>query len=485
MIDNNGRYGSAHLSVNNVLTFHIGSDSYEEFMAEKFDICLKKPDLAGGHIVKVEGYNVLTRGSNDRQVETITKNIKENRLLPQLIEKQVKMMFGEGIYVYKTEFTDDGKLYRRWQRQDDIDGWLNSWNDHGITDDYQDFAISIVRRYYNFEDTFVKWRFAPVSVLGKRIVVGQEMVENSKARLATEKNLGFTKSSYDYDDFTHVVVGDWRRSGGFKVYPRFDFRHVNQYNVAISHHVNDDVDSLYGRNKSYEGSAEWIEAANENPRFIRSFLRNSLAAKMHCIIPNEWVESIRIKIKSLCQENKVREKDGKELFTINDIKIGTCFSESLVIEYTNRELRKLTEYLSGADNQGKLFSTFSYRTTSGESVEWKLLPLDLKYKEYIESLIAFDRRADEVLVESVGLDPSISNVSKEGVISKSGSDSYYNYIIYQNQLPAAEKICCDPLNMAIRVNFPELYREGFRVGFYRNVPQKQQDLSPDDRLKNQ
>ena len=109
----------------------------------------------------------------------------------------------------------------------------------------------------------------------------------------------------------------------------------------------------------------------------------------------------------------------------------------------------------------------------------------MKYKEYMEAMISFDRRADEVMVSAKGVDPSISNVAKEGVVSKSGSDAYYNYIIYQNQLSTAEKVICDPFNMAMRVNFPDLYREGYRFGFYRHVPAKQEEVSPNDRLNNQ
>ncbi len=129
-----------------------------------------------------------------------------------------------------------------------------------------------------------------------------------------------------------------------------------------------------------------------------------------------------------------------------------------------------------------MFASFSFLGSKGEEVKWKIEQIDLKYKEYIESLISFDRRADEVLLSAKGIDPSISNVSKEGVISKSGSDAYYNYLLYLLQLPAPEKICCDAINMAVRANFPHLWRQGYMVGFYRPVPARQQEVSPDDRI---
>lgn len=89
------------------------------------------------------------------------------------------------------------------------------------------------------------------------------------------------------------------------------------------------------------------------------------------------------------------------------------------------------------------------------------------------------------MLSSVGLDSSISSVSKDGVISKSGSDAYYNYLIYLLQLAPEDEIVCEPFNQAIRINFPELYEQGYRIGFYREIPSRQEDVSPSNRLNNQ
>lgn len=481
MIDSNGQLGS-YVHEQTVLTYQVGDSPLENLIEDAFTLRTRKENLADGQILQVQDYRILTRGYDDTQIESVSRNIKRNRLLPEVIEKQVKIMYGEGLFLYKPEFSADGKLVRRWTKVQCVDDWLDGWKDAGLTEDHEDFALAMLRRYYYFEDYFVKWRFRLRDFEYNRWVVGLELIENSKARLATTRNLGFMQTNYSYDDFTHVAVGDWRVQGNFSIYPHFNFRDVNTYTVAVSHHANDDVDSFYGRNKSYEGSYDWVEAANENPKFIRSFLRNALAAKVHVIIPNEWRESKKQMITNLCSENRKRQTQGKELLKLGGIEVGTEYMESSLIKYTNAELKKLTEYLSGAENQGKVFSSFSYRTAKGEAIEWKITQLDMKYKEYIEALITFDRRADEVMVGAKGIDPSISNVSKEGIISKSGSDSYYNYIIYQTQLAAPEKICCDAFNMALRVNFPNLYREGFRLGFYRNIPLRQEEISPDNRL---
>ena len=109
----------------------------------------------------------------------------------------------------------------------------------------------------------------------------------------------------------------------------------------------------------------------------------------------------------------------------------------------------------------------------------------MKYKEYISTITDYDKRADEVITSSIGIDSSISNISKDGVISKSGADVYYNYLIYlHTNLPTAERVSTEAINWAIRINFPELYKRGFRVGLYTDVPARQEEVSTNDRLQN-
>lgn len=85
----------------------------------------------------------------------------------------------------------------------------------------------------------------------------------------------------------------------------------------------------------------------------------------------------------------------------------------------------------------------------------------------------------------MGLDAAISAVDKDGVISKSGSDTYYNYLIYIMSLTSEDEVCAEPLNWALRLNFPHLYQQGYRLGFYREVPQRQEDVTPSQRLNQQ
>lgn len=478
-----------YLDDNNVITFQVGTNPGSSLVREMEQDTMPITGYNRNiqyRWLNVDGYNVYSRGTDNRKCERIEVDIKNNRLLPRLISKQVNMLYGKGPRIYK-EKLQDNKIVREWTDVPAIQDWLDSWLTNGMEMSYKDFGLAIIKRYYFFRDYFVKWRMSKGKAIGRMPVAGLELVENKHCRLATLKQ-DVAEDIVLYNDFRFVVMGNWNYGAAkYKVYPLFRISEVGNYQfAAISHHRESSVGNHYGENETHEGVKTHIKTSNELPEFIDSFLNNSLAAKIHVIIPNAWVESKRKQIKALCEENKLRKKDGKELIKYNDIEIGTEYRESLIVLYTQEELRRLSAYLSGKKNQGKAFSTFSFRGGQGNEEErWKIETIDLKYKEYISSLIEYDKRVDEVLLGAVGLDSSISSVSKDGVISKSGADVYYNYLLYLQTLTPDDEKCCEPFNLVLQVNFPDLYKQGYRIGFYREVPARQEEVSPNDRLNKQ
>ncbi len=352
----------------------------------------------------------------------------------------------------------------------------------------EQYIDKVIKDLYYFEDYWTKWRFFSGRRIGSLPVAGLEHVENFRGRLASSKGIDMFSRNYEDKDFDQVIVGNWASAFALdmNIYPRFRQNQAYNYEVAVSYHKHHSPGEIYGMNKFYFGIKDWLIATNRNPRYINSYLENSLSAKVHVIIPNEWVTYIENKITSYCSTNEELLSEGKDLLKPNGIEVGTEYHEGLLDAYIKAEMRKLTDFLSGVKNQGKTFTTFKYQTDKGDSVGWEILPLDMKYREYITALNDYDKRADEVITSSIGIDSSISNISKDGVISKSGSDAYYNYILYlYANLPTAERVSCSAINEAINVNFPALYKQGFRVGLYTEVPSQQQDISPNDRLQNQ
>lgn len=476
-------YGNAgtYIADGNVFSFQIG-EGQQVFTHPAVFTPIGSASTAGEHSwLSFNGYNICTRGKNNALCEEMALEIKQNRLLPRLYNKEIKMLYGHGPCAYIQTIVG-GKLKREYLSLPQWDDWMNTWDERGMETTAQAFAKANIKNFYYFGDFFCKWRFTRGKRLGLMPLAGMESVENKHCRLATTRQ-DVAYEQISYGDFRHVAVGKWAYGlGTFKVYPKFHFSEVGNYNfAAISHHRDKSVDSFYGANETHEGARPYILGSNKTATYINSFLKNSLAAKIHIIIPNAWVVSKRNQLMKLADENKIRKSKGQGLVSYNGIEIGTEYRESLLVEYMRLELRKIGDYLSGEDNQGKAYSSISF-TDSNHEQQWKIETIDLKYKEYIESLITYDKRTEEALLSSVGLDASISAVGKDGVISKSGADVYYNYLIYIMSLTPEDEICAEPFNIALKLNFPDLWKQGYRIGFYREVPQRQEDISPKDRL---
>ena len=486
-------YGNAgcYISDGNTFTFQLG-EGLEPMGSEQL---FQSPTLTspfGGtlwqqqhHYLGIQGYQVLMRGFNNQLCDEVTKEIKENRLLPRLYSKEIKMLYGHGLAVYR-QTIEDGKLVRKFEDLPQVMQWLDSWVNVGLPP-VEEFCKTCIKNFYYFGDFFVKWRFSRGKSLGLGLpVTGLEAMENRYCRLATTRH-DVASELVSYGDFRQVVVGRFAYGlSSYSVYPKFSLDEVDNYKfAAISHHREKSVDEFYGNNETHQGARPYIQGSNKTARYINSFLKNSLAAKIHVIIPNAWIVSKRTQITKLCEENKRRKAKDTELLKYNGIDIGTEYKESTLVRYMRDEIRKFGTYLSGADNQGKAFTSVSFMDAQGHSQEWRVETIDLKYKEYIEALIAYDKRTEQALLSSVGLDAAISAVDKDGIISKSGSDTYYNYLIYIMSLTSEDEVCAEPLNWAMRLNFPDLYKQGYRLGFYREVPQRQEDVSPGDRLNRQ
>ena len=58
-------------------------------------------------------------------------------------------------------------------------------------------------------------------------------------------------------------------------------------------------------------------------------------------------------------------------------------------------------------------------------------------------------------------------------------------MIYLTQQSIAEQVVCADINYALKLNFPDKYESGIRIGFFRPNVQRQEDLSPSQRMSNQ
>jgi hypothetical protein len=179
----------------------------------------------------------------------------------------------------------------------------------------------------------------------------------------------------------------------------------------------------------------------------------------------------------LCQSIKAQLSDIICVKLVDEKGDAIPFYETMVEQVIRNEIRDITALMTGeGKNRGKLWASLKY----GEE-GWEFKEFPGKFKEYFESVISLDKRADRVILAGKGISSSITNVEQDGVISKSGSDVYYNYLIYVHTLTHPERFVTREINRAIQLNFPAAWREGVRLGFWIDIPARLQETAPADR----
>ena len=443
----------------------------------------------------IGGYFVWPNGQDNLDPNVSDEMISSNRLLPELIEKQCKILYGRGPMLHIDSVDENGNVCRKYVESPKISAWLDSWRERGLPDSFPIYINKAIRSYYYSEGIYTKWHLTKglkAGLKGTVPVAGLEHVSELRCRFATSKNIT-GRTDIEDRDFNLVMVGNWQSGSQreFKIYPRMDYMSPLGKHCCISYSKNPTHgNEVYASNVFFKGIKEWIRGCNATPEYINSYLENALSARLHIIIPNQWMVVHESALKELCEQNAKRKDEGLELITVTvaqkKLEVGTVYSDDILQQYLKLELQNLTEFLSGrGKNQGKVYATRGFINQNGQTEEWKIEEIPQKYKEFIESLISYDKRADMVLLSSKGIDSSISNVSSDGIISKSGSDAYYNYMIYLTQQQIPEEIVCADINYAIKLNFPDEYARGVRVGFYRPTVQRQEEQAPSMRMSNQ
>jgi hypothetical protein len=445
-----------------------------------------------GEFFTLGNYTVASYGTYNNMPGELRILIRDNHLLPEILNKQVRFMYGHGPYLFREE-NEKKKKNRIPASEEDYDEvwkWLRSWRKSGLSQNFESYLKLCIREYYYTEGIFSRYYFN----LSRRIPGGKIPIRGLQYYPSTRMRLGMNgllpPTSMLEDELLDVVLyGYWEIPFRFDydVYPRFDDTDPTRYPTAVNY-VRDFGfgEEVYSFPSFYYGLKEWIKGSNLNPKYINSYLKNSLSARIHVIIPQKWIEIKEKTLRDICEENKNREQSGLTLIESYDglEDIGTIFNYGMVQKLIDAKLKALTNVLTGeGENQGKTFVSRRFRTEHGIE-EWEFKEIPVKYQEFVKSILDYDARTVQVILEGKGLDPSISNVSKEGIFQSSGSQSYYNYLIYLNSLYYAEDFICQDINTALAINFPYLKKDRVKLGFFRNVPERQEELPPKERMEN-
>lgn len=412
----------------------------------------------GNNFYHIGDWRILPYGVNDNMPQVIKKTVQENATAPGMLEKKFMMEWGNGPYLYKEEL-EGNQPFRVLVDDKEIKAWLDKW-------DYEDYLIRCAVDYDYMKSAFTKiYRNKANRILGKDMIAKLEHVQLNDGRLACHVSSTSLKP-------THIVETDFTLDTldsltGMKVYPMFDFRNPFKYPTSMYYANQYTFGDKWYSTPPIFGSLEWIKRSTATPIIFKAFSKNSINVKYHVESPQEFWDA---------QEEKIKERCSKT---------GEEFHDGLIEQYRQNFMRELLKVLSSEQNAGKVWHTRKILEVSNTNVlehGWKITPIDQKIKDYISAHIQISDRADKALTVNIGLNEGISNTGESRKAS-GGSEQVYAFQNFKNSsTDIPELIICKVLNYALKVNFPD---KNIKIGFSQTVTQRQQDISPKDRIVNQ
>lgn len=395
-------------------------------------------------------------GSNNDLPSVIKDVVQNNYAAPGLLNKKKGMLWGIGPMLY-TESFENNKRVRKWVDDTDVITWLEDT-------DYLTKLLAACEDYNYIQGVFNKFELKRSAYLGTNFIKDIEHISPDKARLASLRNSESRKA-------THVITNDWsfdtpNSHTNYKAYLKFDFRNpFAKPNSILYSNVSSFCSDYYTVPEMY-GVLEWLKRSSAVPLIFKAMSKNSLNLAYHITSPQIFWEKKRKEIQDNCT------------------KTNTKYSEQMLNDYEKAFLNKIGEVLSGDENAGKFLHTKQHIHVEGINLlefGWKIMPIDQKTKDLVASQIKISERSDTALSVGIGLSASLGNLGQTS--ANSGSDRYYALIEFLNtSVDIPEFVICKAYNYAIKANFP---KKNLKLGFYQNIPERQQDIAPNDRLANQ
>ena len=260
--------------------------------------------------MQLQGFTVPIWGEgHNLYPQEVYNTVSDNKLLPEILQKQVEFLFGRGPYLYTTITEGEGKNKKQVRvpvEDEKIMSWLESWEANGYGH-FWDYLINLIEDFYHTNCCITQYHFnVSRRVSGSIPVRALSYQCSDRARFATNKQIPVNRQLSDAD-CQYVILGDWMAPASeFEIYHRFDPANPFVYPTAISW-VKDKTfgKSIYPFCRWFKGLQEWIKGSNLTPRYINSYLRNALNAHVHVIIPGSWYQHEKGVLENICRDNMI------------------------------------------------------------------------------------------------------------------------------------------------------------------------------------
>jgi hypothetical protein len=395
-------------------------------------------------------------GSNNDLPQIIKDVVDNSYNVPGFLKRKFELLWGAGPKLYKDDILDNKDIRIRVEDKA-IMKWLKSW-------DYEKYLIAACVDYQHIQGTFTRYELNKGSRVGKPFINKLHHVSPAKARLARKREATSNEP-------THVVTSTWNFQhinaiSERKEYPLFDFISPFKYENSIFYSNLYSFCTDYYTVPDLYGALEWINRSTAVPLIFKAFAKNSINLKYHVISPASFWEKIKKDLIEACQQANETYKDP------------------MLEDYKRNFLLEIGKILSGDENAGKfLHTTRTMKVMGHDLIEegWEIKVLDQKVKDFVESQILISDKADKAISAAVNVHPVLANMTDSGK-SNSGGEQIYALLNYLNTgVDIQEMIIMKAINYAIQANFPDTE---LKLGFFHNVPEVQQNISPNERTRN-
>lgn len=400
----------------------------------------------------VMGKRIVAYGPGNDLPVMIRDLVQDNNLAPGILQRQKGLLYGQGAFLYRYVF-DNGKITRVYDNDNEISAWLQSWQ-----------AKKFIEK--SLVDFLHMQGFFALHFLER----GQRLARNPRiAKLqfvkATNARLEWTDSR-QLEDVKHIFVGDFENScltSGIQTFPMYDPLTPGKYPVAASYNYSYSFGRNFYSTPAFMGAIRWILRGSDIPMIFKYVTDNGLNLAYHIHSPAGYWTKKKETLQEIYPKDQLSEIDVK-LAKIKDEIMGT-----------------ITEVLSGKKNAGKFFESIDFYDENKNICSWKIEAVDQKIKDFVESQLKIGEAANSAITSGMQLHPSLTNIMVNGKLA-SGSEMLYAHQIYKlSDVAIPEMVILDPINQAIKLNFPNT---DLQLGFYQQSLMAEEKVAPDDRVRN-
>lgn len=408
----------------------------------------------------VMGKRIVAYGPGNDLPVMVRDLVQDNNLAPGILQRQKGLLYGQGAFLYRFVF-QDGKITRQYEDDAQITAWLRSWDARRFIEralvDYLHmqgfFALHILERGHRLGERAEQR-------LGRRPRIARlQFVRATNARLEWAE-------SRCIKDVRHIFVGDFENgclTSGVQTYPVYDPLDPGKHPVSASYNYSYSFGRNFYSTPAFMGAIRWILRGSDIPTIFKYVTDNGLNLAYHIHSPAEYWDRKREKLEEAFPTAQPAEID---------LKLDAVKAELMAT---------ITEVLSGKKNAGKFFESIDFYDSDHNLCTWKIEAVDQKIKDFVESQLKIGDAANSAITSGMQLHPSLTNIMVNGKLA-SGSEMLYAHQIYKlSDVTIPEMVILDPINQAIRYNFPDT---DLQLGFYHQSLMTQEQTAPDDRIRN-